>query len=82
MLVFKNQVAGDTLFNVMKMTELEIDNDNRPLYPPKIKTTEVVINPFDDIVPRITKRELLIAQQRERQKLEESKQKKVKKEKK
>ncbi|CAO3650285.1 unnamed protein product [Cunninghamella blakesleeana] len=76
------RVAGDTLFNVMKMTELETDNDNRPLYPPKIKTTEVVINPFDDIVPRITKRELLIAQQRERQKLEESKQKKVKKEKK
>lgn len=66
----------------MKMTELEVDDDNRPLYPPKIKTTEVVINPFDDIVPRITKKELLIAQQRERQKLEESKPKKVKKEKK
>ncbi|CAO3653103.1 unnamed protein product [Cunninghamella echinulata] len=76
------RVAGDTLFNVMKMTELEVDDDNRPLYPPKIKTTEVVINPFDDIVPRITKKELLIAQQRERQKLEESKPKKVKKEKK
>ncbi|ORZ13197.1 hypothetical protein BCR42DRAFT_378425 [Absidia repens] len=76
------RVAGDTLFNVMKMTELEVDNNNRPLYPPKIKTTEIVINPFDDIVPRISEREKLVALQREQQKLNESKPKKVKKEKK
>ncbi|CAO3583725.1 unnamed protein product [Absidia cylindrospora] len=74
------RVAGDTLFNVMKMTELEVDNNNRPLYPPKIKTTEIVINPFDDIVPRISEREKLVALQREQQKLNESKPKKVKKE--
>ncbi|KAI8332252.1 cyclophilin-like domain-containing protein [Chlamydoabsidia padenii] len=76
------RVAGDTLFNVMKMTELEVDSNNRPLYPPKIKTTEIVINPFDDIVPRISEREKQVALQREQQKLNESKPKKVKKEKK
>ncbi|KAI8076833.1 peptidyl-prolyl isomerase cwc27 [Halteromyces radiatus] len=76
------RVAGDTLFNVMKMTELELDNNNRPLYPPKIKTTEIVLNPFDDIIPRISEREKQIALQREREKLDAGKPKKVKKEKK
>ncbi|ORX61752.1 cyclophilin-like protein [Hesseltinella vesiculosa] len=76
------RVAGDTLFNVMKMAELEIDKDNRPLYPPKIKSTEVVINPFDDIVPRVSKKELLAQQERERLLAEAAKPKKVKKEKK
>ncbi|KAI9246601.1 cyclophilin-like domain-containing protein [Sporodiniella umbellata] len=51
------RVAGETLFNVMKMTELELDANERPKYPPKIKRTEVVMNPFDDILPRITERE-------------------------
>jgi peptidyl-prolyl cis-trans isomerase SDCCAG10 len=64
----------------MKMTELQVDNNGRPLYPPKIKTTEIVINPFDDIVPRISEREKQVALLREQQKLNESKPKKVKKE--
>jgi peptidyl-prolyl cis-trans isomerase SDCCAG10 len=51
------RVAGDTLFNVMKMTDMEVDDNERPRYPPKIKRTEVVLNPFDDIIPRISERE-------------------------
>jgi peptidyl-prolyl cis-trans isomerase SDCCAG10 len=38
----------------MKIGEMEIDKDNRPVYPPKIKSIRIVENPFDDIVPRIT----------------------------
>ncbi|KAF6759456.1 cyclophilin-like protein [Ephemerocybe angulata] len=45
---------GDTVYNVMKIGEMEIDKDNRPVYPPKIKAVRIIDNPFDDIVPRIT----------------------------
>ncbi|ETW79169.1 hypothetical protein HETIRDRAFT_441233 [Heterobasidion irregulare TC 32-1] len=45
---------GDTIYNVMKIGAMEIDDDGRPLYPPKIKGIRIVDNPFDDIVPRIT----------------------------
>ncbi|CAG8499877.1 11641_t:CDS:2 [Paraglomus brasilianum] len=51
------KVAGDTIFNVIKMGEAEIDNDERPLYPTTIISTEVLYNPFDDIIPRITAEE-------------------------
>ncbi|EIW78779.1 cyclophilin-like protein [Coniophora puteana RWD-64-598 SS2] len=46
--------VGDTLYNVLKIGESEIGKDERPVYPPKIKTVRIVDNPFDDIVPRIT----------------------------
>lgn len=76
------RVAGDTLFNVMKMTELEIDENERPLYPPRIKRTEIVINPFDDILPRITEREKRQQKELEKKKmLEEAKKKKAPKKK-
>ncbi|CAB4443116.1 unnamed protein product [Rhizophagus irregularis] len=39
--------------------ELEIDENERPLYRLKITSTEVVWNPFDDIIPRITVAEKL-----------------------
>lgn len=75
------RVAGDTLFNVMKMTELEIDENERPLYPPRIKRTEIVINPFDDILPRITEREKRQQKELEKKMLEEAKKKKAPKKK-
>jgi peptidyl-prolyl cis-trans isomerase SDCCAG10 len=77
------RVAGDTLFNVMKMTELEVDENERPLYPPRIKSTEVVLNPYDDIIPRISAKEKKTAKLLEKQKLEaEQTQKKKKSQKK
>ncbi|CCM06282.1 uncharacterized protein FIBRA_08533 [Fibroporia radiculosa] len=51
------RVLGDTFFNVLKIGEMELDDHERPLYPPKIKTIRIVDNPFDDIVPRITAEE-------------------------
>lgn len=73
------RVAGDTLFNVMKMTELEVDENERPLYPPKIKSAEVVLNPFDDILPRISAQEKKMAKILEKRKLEAEQAKKKKK---
>jgi peptidyl-prolyl cis-trans isomerase SDCCAG10 len=36
--------------------ELEVDADDRPLYPPRIIGAEVINNPFNDIAPREAKR--------------------------
>jgi peptidyl-prolyl cis-trans isomerase SDCCAG10 len=58
-------VAGDTIFNVLKIGSLEVDEDERPLYPPKITGCTIVVNPFDDIVPRISRKELEFARLRE-----------------
>lgn len=44
------------------MGELETDENERPLYPARIKTTEIILNPFDDIAPRISDRERLFAE--------------------
>ncbi|KAF7345526.1 Cyclophilin-like protein [Mycena venus] len=57
---------GDTVYNVMKIGEMEIGENERPVYPPKIKSIRIVDNPFDDIVPRITAAEKR-AQQRARE---------------
>ncbi|KAM0793403.1 hypothetical protein ACM66B_000855 [Microbotryomycetes sp. NB124-2] len=52
------RVVGDTLFNVLKLNEIELEpGTERPVYPPKIKSFEVRDNPFDDIAPRITAQE-------------------------
>ncbi|KAF8159939.1 cyclophilin-like domain-containing protein [Crassisporium funariophilum] len=57
---------GDTVYNVMKIGEMEIDSEGRPVYPPRVKSIRIVDNPFDDIVPRITAAEKR-AQQRARE---------------
>ncbi|KAI0272396.1 cyclophilin-like domain-containing protein [Gloeopeniophorella convolvens] len=58
--------VGDTIYNVMKIGAMELDDNGRPLYPPKIKSVRILENPFDDIVPRITAEEKRV-QQRARQ---------------
>jgi peptidyl-prolyl cis-trans isomerase SDCCAG10 len=47
------RIVGDTIFNLLRMSEMEIDpKTEAPLYPPVILKTEVILNPFDDIIPR------------------------------
>ncbi|KAG8916991.1 Peptidyl-prolyl isomerase cwc27 [Tulasnella sp. 417] len=62
--------VGDTFFNALKIGQAEIGSDERPVYPPKIRTVKIVENPFDDIVPRIT-----AAEKRAQQKAREAAQK-------
>lgn len=52
------KVTGNTIYNLVKLQEMEIDSNDRPLYPPKINKTEILSNPFDDIVPRRTEKDL------------------------
>ncbi|KAK7033936.1 Peptidyl-prolyl isomerase cwc27 [Paramarasmius palmivorus] len=60
------RVIGDTVYNVMKIGEMELDKNERPVYPPKIKNVRILDNPFPDIIPRITAAEKR-AQQRARE---------------
>jgi peptidyl-prolyl cis-trans isomerase SDCCAG10 len=52
--------------DVLKIANLELDKQERPLFPPKITSARIIENPFTDIVPRITaeeKRQQLAARQ-------------------
>ncbi|KAM4709014.1 spliceosome-associated protein CWC27 homolog [Discoglossus pictus] len=66
------KVTGDTVYNLLRLTEVDIGEDERPVNPHKIKTSEVLFNPFDDIIPRVNKKT-----KKEKQE-EESKKTKVK----
>jgi peptidyl-prolyl cis-trans isomerase SDCCAG10 len=75
------KIVGSTLFNMLKMEELEIDSETeRPLYPPKILSISIIHNPFDDILPRITSEEKKAAELAEKLKNEIKKPKKKRKE--
>ncbi|XP_076020225.1 spliceosome-associated protein CWC27 homolog [Genypterus blacodes] len=50
------KVAGDTIYNMLRLADVECDGEERPLNPHKIRTTEVLHSPFDDIIPRDTKK--------------------------
>ena len=45
-------VAGNTVFNLLRMGEAEIGDGDRPTEVIELKTVEVLDNPFDDVVPR------------------------------
>ncbi|SPJ75643.1 probable Peptidyl-prolyl isomerase CWC27 [Fusarium torulosum] len=47
------RIAGDTIYNLAKMGEGEVDETTeRPTYPVKIERIEIVVNPFDDMKKR------------------------------
>ena len=49
------KVEGDTIYNLMKISEIETDKKtDRPTGSPipTILKAQVIINPFEDIVPR------------------------------
>ncbi|MCJ1462336.1 Peptidyl-prolyl isomerase cwc27 [Pseudocyphellaria aurata] len=48
------RVAGDTIYNLMKMGEAELaeTGGEKPLYPTRITGAEVLVNPFADMVRR------------------------------
>lgn len=49
------RIEGETIYNLMKMTEAElVEGTERPLYPAKVTGAEIVINPFEDMVKRVT----------------------------
>ncbi|KAI7260055.1 hypothetical protein KC343_g1692 [Hortaea werneckii] len=50
------RIEGDTIFNLMKMAEAEMEEGadaERPLYPTRVTGAEILVNPFEDMVPRV-----------------------------
>ena len=49
------RIAGDTIYNLMKMAETEIaeGSEDRPMYPTRVTSAEIIINPFEDMVKRV-----------------------------
>lgn len=48
------KVVGDTIHNMTRLAEGYIEDGDRPKYPHKIIKTNVLVNPFKDIVPRMS----------------------------
>ncbi|KAI1780415.1 cyclophilin-like protein [Hypoxylon cercidicola] len=47
------RVVGDTIYNLARMGEAEVaEGSERPLYPIKIISVEILVNPFDDMKKR------------------------------
>ncbi|KAM0547460.1 hypothetical protein ACHAO7_007295 [Fusarium culmorum] len=47
------RIAGDTVYNLAKMGEGEVDGaTERPTYPVKIERIEILVNPFEDMKKR------------------------------
>lgn len=46
------RIVGDTIYNLVKMTEREIEGE-RMVYPVKIVGAEILVNPFEDLVRRV-----------------------------
>ena len=44
---------GDTVFNMLRLATGHLEDGDRPKYPHRITGTKVLVNPFDDIVPRV-----------------------------
>ncbi|KAL4419176.1 hypothetical protein ABPG77_004899 [Micractinium sp. CCAP 211/92] len=47
------KVTGDTIYNLSRFNELEVDEDDRPAHPPVLNRADVLWNPFDDLKPRV-----------------------------
>ena len=46
------RIVGDTVFNLMALQSIDTDAEERPTAPPVIRRTKIVLNPFDDMMPR------------------------------
>jgi peptidyl-prolyl cis-trans isomerase SDCCAG10 len=46
------RVVGDTIYNLMALQSIDTDEQDFPVSPPVIRRTKIVLNPFDDMVPK------------------------------
>uniref|UniRef100_A0A8C8CKH2 Peptidyl-prolyl cis-trans isomerase n=1 Tax=Oncorhynchus tshawytscha TaxID=74940 RepID=A0A8C8CKH2_ONCTS len=46
------KVKRDTMYNMLRLAEVECDQEERHLNPHKLRTTDVLHSPFDDIIPQ------------------------------
>lgn len=60
------KVIGETIFNMLKLEEGLIE-DEKPVYPHKILKTEILNNPFPDIIPKNKSAEIKETKKKEKQ---------------
>ncbi|CAM9171691.1 unnamed protein product [Chrysoparadoxa australica] len=48
------KITGNTIFNALRMGSVDTDANDRPIDPIRLESAEVLLNPFDDCVPRYT----------------------------
>lgn len=46
------KVVGQTIYNLVRISEVEVDKNDRPVDPPRIVRAELVWDPFGDLEPR------------------------------
>ncbi len=46
------KVTGNTIFNLLRIGDMDVDKEDRPLEDIILLSTEVLWNPFDDIIPK------------------------------
>lgn len=54
------KVTGTTIFNMLKLQEGAVDQNERPELPKRLISIDVLKNPFDDIVPREVKKKVVV----------------------
>ncbi|KAF6219957.1 hypothetical protein HO133_003782 [Letharia lupina] len=62
------RVVGDTIYNLMKMGEAELqagEGTDRPIYPTTFTGAEILVNPFEDMVMREVKARTEVGQKQE-----------------
>ena len=69
------KVVGDTIYNMIKLQEVEVDPDDRPMHPHKILRTKVLNNPFPDIEPRQSIQNLMDDDELQKEKIKKPKSK-------
>lgn len=49
------RIEGETIYNLMKMAEAELESEGseRPMYPTRVTGSEILVNPFADMVARV-----------------------------
>jgi peptidyl-prolyl cis-trans isomerase SDCCAG10 len=46
------KVTGNTFYNLSRVGDAEVDSSDRPTDSIFITSVEILVNPFDDIIPR------------------------------
>ncbi|OAD59151.1 Peptidyl-prolyl cis-trans isomerase CWC27 like protein [Eufriesea mexicana] len=47
------EVTGESIYNMLKLEEVLVDENDGLLYPPRLLKSIILNNPFSDIIPRI-----------------------------
>ncbi|OAD54899.1 Peptidyl-prolyl isomerase cwc27 [Eufriesea mexicana] len=47
------EITGESIYSMLKLEEALVDENDRPLYPPRLMETIILNNAFSDIIPRI-----------------------------